>query len=175
MFGLRDIIGGPFIAETQYRDAIFVNDGRIDLTIIVFPGGGSAVTADTGHGAIKPSIVIFQRGAKTSAGLHFAVAAGQVAIQIRDDRALKTKIAAIAGHPHSAEYLEVITAGKRVFFALQPPGCIQMQAADAVLIKARSVEKLRKDGCAAALCRIVEVFSDGVAAVGETVRMFVGF
>ncbi|MCY1501871.1 hypothetical protein D9M68_359580 [compost metagenome] len=60
MFSLKNFLFCPFIMKTEYGYSIFINNIRVDLTIVIFTGNRSSAAGHSHSGSIKAALVFFK-------------------------------------------------------------------------------------------------------------------
>src|SRR5699024_3479220 len=94
----------PGVMKPQYGNTVFIDCVGINFAIVIFPGYAFSPSRHAYTGAIEIPVIIFERGAITSAGFFLAISVGIISIHSFDAPA-KT----VAGHTHAAPILDMIT------------------------------------------------------------------
>src|SRR5439155_1414103 len=143
MLGLLDLMLGPAPVEAEHRDAPLVYGARIYVAVGVLVGNHLAAPGQSDTGPIPLADMLLQR-------LPIALMRPAGAVERSDLR-----------HAESAADLDVI-ASREIFLLLieQPPGHVDMHAADAVRIMPRQAFQRRNVAAEAVADRIGEVASD---------------
>jgi len=126
--GLVHFVLRELRVEPQHRDAVGVDDVRIDLAVGVLVRDHLAAAGEVHGGPVEAAVVVLER---------LAVAADAV-------EALDAAHEAEAGRAAaSAAELDVIAARKIELLVVQPPRHVEMRAAGAVFVVGDSVLHLR--------------------------------
>jgi len=167
--GLFDLVFRMAGVETQYRYTIFINDHRVDLTIILPFGHGFASSGHMYGSAKEPPVILFKGCAIAS---RFFCGAHDLRVSVD---LLDTPAKAIERHPETAAIFYMITAGEIQLFVVQPPGRIDMHPANTVFVVAFAIQQVGEDASHIGAGGVMQVASYIIALVGQAIGITGGF
>ncbi len=163
---LFHLMVGPFVMKAKYRNSIFIYRMRVYFTIVVVLGHTFPPTGNTYCGTIDTANVLLQSFTIATVWPGFSKFILEVV-----SHGVHAKTESIVRHSHASSKFQMISSGKIKLFIIQPPGSIYVHGTYPVFIVLISSQKRRHECRAAGTGRIVQVPTQGTAAIGNSVGM----